>query len=109
MPDHILIPSENIKATGVDIECKCLYCNKKTKHKVGYIGSLCLECGLIMSDFDSWGDVYCFLKKKYNLQRKDVAKLLKLTPKTVSQYQSIWMWRLVSGLLKLHYKNQINR
>lgn len=105
--NHVLISSENIKNTGMTIEYHCVFCNKKTEHKVGYIGSVCLNCGLEMFDIDSWGDVYRFIKKKYNLQRKDVARLLGLSPKTVSTYQSIWVGRLASDLLKLHYKKRI--
>jgi len=71
------------------------------------MGSLCLDCGLVMFDFDSWGDLYAHIKKKYNLQRKDVARLLNLTPKTVSTYQSCWLGRLASGLLDLHYAGEI--
>ena len=104
MGEHILIAEESLKKTGESIELDCMYCNKKTPHKIGYMGSLCLNCRLQMFDFDSWYDVYRHIKKKYNLQRKDVARILNLSPGTVSNYQSTWIGRLVDGLLKWHYK-----
>ena len=105
--NHILISSDNIKRTGEDTKLNCIFCNKKTKHKVGYMGSVCLECGLEMFDLDSWDDVYKHMKNKYHLQRKDVAKLLNLKPSTISTYQKIYPGRLVKDLLDLHYKGKI--
>ena len=58
MSEHILIAEENLKQTGESIELGCIFCNKETPHKVGYMGSLCLACGLQMFDFDSCHDVY---------------------------------------------------
>jgi hypothetical protein len=102
--EHILIPEQNLKLTGHDIELDCMYCNKNTPHKIGMMGSLCLVCDLQMFDFDSWHDVYMHIKRKYNLKRRDIAKILNLSPGTVSNYQSIWIWRLVDALLKWHYQ-----
>lgn len=103
----ILISSENLKSTGESIDLKCIFCNKETPHKIGYLGMLCLECDLQMFDFDSWHDVYNHIKKKYNLQRKDVAILLNLSPLTVSTYQFNNIGFLTDKLLKLHYDNKI--
>ena len=90
--------------TGEQIKCSCLFCNKITKHKVGYMGSFCLECELEMFDFDSYDDVYKHIKRKYKLERKDVARILNLSPKTISTYQHSNVLKLVRDLLNLHHK-----
>jgi len=107
MGSHILISANNLKITGVSAKLKCLYCNRATDHKVGYLGSLCLECDLNMFDFDSFKDVYNHIKRKYDLQRKDISKLLNLTPNTISTYQSDNINFLVVKLLKLHLSGEI--
>ena len=86
---------------------KCIFCNKTTPHKVGYMGIFCLECDLEMFDFDSWGDIYSHIKKKYNLERKHIAKILNLSPLTISKYQNQRVGFLVDKLLKLHYENKL--
>ena len=109
MTDHILISKENIKNTGEAIKLHCIYCNKDTDHKVGYMGSLCLECDLEMFDLDSWHDVYRHIKKNYNLERKHIAKILGLSPSTVSTYQSNRIGFLVDALLKLHNRGELSK
>lgn len=104
---HILISKENIKNTGETMNFKCIFCNKTTPHKVGYMGSLCLECDLEMSDFDLWEDIYSHIKRKYNLQRKHIAKILNLSSLTISTYQNNRISFLVDKLLKLHYENRL--
>ena len=107
--DHILISKKNIENTGEAMKLHCIYCNKDTEHKVGYMGMLCLECGLEMFDFDSWHDVYKHIKNNYNLQRKDIAKLLKLRPSTISTYQHTRIGFLVDELLKLHHAGKLRK
>ena len=67
------------------INLKCFICDEDTKHKVSYSGSLCLVCNLYKFDFDDFNHVYEKLKGK--MQRKEIAKLLNLSPNTISKYQ----------------------
>lgn len=105
MNSHIFIPEHNIEVTGDSIFVECLFCNKKTHHKISYSGSLCLKCKLVMFDFDSWYDLYNHIKKHYKFERKDVARVLGLEPSTVSNYQSSNIGFLTKGLLDFHLKN----
>lgn len=105
---HILISKDNIKNTGESMKLKCIFCNKETSHRVGYMGSLCLDCNLEMFDIDSWKDVYNHIKNKYSLERKDVAGILKLSVNTISTYQSNNIGFLVKKLLELHYTNKLS-
>lgn len=78
----------------------CYLCNKKTDHTVGYGGMKCRVCGLYMWDFDDFSDAY--KKLKGNMQRKDIAKKLKLSVNTISTYQGsrYGLWKLCEKLKK---------
>lgn len=104
---HILISKENIKNTGENMNLHCLFCNKKTPHKVGYMGSLCLDCDLELPDFDSCIAVYHHIKKKYGLERKHIANILNFSSSTISTYQNNRVGFLVDQLLELHYQNKL--
>lgn len=91
----------------IETGLNCLYCDKSTKHRIGYAGKYCTECGLNMFDFDDWYALYTHIKKKHNLERKDVARLLKLTPSTVSTYQNNRITTLIQALLELKKEGKL--
>lgn len=70
---------------GDNIKLKCYLCEKETMHKISYAGNKCLTCGLFMAEFDDFTHAYKILKGK--MQRKDIANLLNLSPRTISTYQ----------------------
>lgn len=98
MSSHIATNSSFDVQDQEDIELECAYCIKKTKQRINWLGTRCLECNMIL-DESAWRGHLCqYYRQKLNVSKSVLADMFGCSKHMISSYEQkrcpdkYWNW-----------------